>query len=259
MPSSPVRKILYQCSHELCDPRYQSPRKPSLVNRVKRALTSTETIRTPSSELCPYCQRLEEEKKRVKAATTSRPAAQPRRQTSPLRPHGIGLKRSNTVAEPSMVTQTADPEPDSYFPPRNPYRDTSMEKLRVDFDALYMEERVREGLAKETPADRKAREFKEELVRKDWKVRSAAREYNEFVLDQAPEPAPGPAPPTDLKQLFAQAKRAQAPAPASETAPAVSEPQQWSLRTRIEVRKVEKALEAERVRSRAQEIAKRCK
>ncbi|APA13583.1 predicted protein [Sclerotinia sclerotiorum 1980 UF-70] len=61
MPSQPVRMILYQCTHELPDPRYQAPKKPSVLKRVKRALTFTEIIRTPSADLCPFCQRLEDE------------------------------------------------------------------------------------------------------------------------------------------------------------------------------------------------------
>ncbi|KAJ8061673.1 hypothetical protein OCU04_009474 [Sclerotinia nivalis] len=255
MPSSPTREIAYQCYHVLPDPRFQAPRKTSLLKRVKRALTSTETIRTSSSELCPLCQA---ERDADGLVGLTRPAASPRRQISPLLEHAVPVGRSNTVAVPNPRTSPitdpeSEPEPQFVNPlvPRNPYRDTNMEDLTAD----YMEWKRAESLANETPADRRAREFREGLVKREWRVMDAAREYNEFVLDQAQEPAQEPAPPAYLSQLFVPAQ--QAPAPALEAAPAVPIPQQWSLRTRMEDRKVEKALKADRVRSRAQEIAKR--
>ncbi|CAD6452106.1 7387ace6-bf38-4fe3-a65f-e1fe30696dda [Sclerotinia trifoliorum] len=260
MPSPPVRMILYQCSHELPDLRYQAPKKPSVLKRVKRALTFTEIIRTPSAELCPFCQRLEDEQAERdadKLVGLTRLAASPC-QISPLLEHAVVIRRNNTVAlstpRTSPVTDTgseADPQLVDPLPPRDPYRDTNMEDSTAD----YMEWRRAQSLADETPADRHARELRERLVRGEWRVMDAAREYKEFVLDQGEEPPQKPEPAADLSQLFSQAQKA--PSPAPDAVSASPEPQQGSLRTRMGERKAEKALKADRVRNRAQEIAKK--
>ncbi|TEY64765.1 hypothetical protein BOTCAL_0143g00220 [Botryotinia calthae] len=106
MPTT-IRKIVYACSHELPNLSFQAPQKPSVISRLKRALTFTETIRTPSLELCPYCKR-EREKKAQREAEQRRPQAPMRQQTIPRRaparqaPQSQAisnrLRRHNTVA-----------------------------------------------------------------------------------------------------------------------------------------------------------------
>ncbi|KAF5870806.1 uncharacterized protein Bfra_009360 [Botrytis fragariae] len=273
MPAT-IRKIVYACSHELPNLSFQAPQKPSVIKRIKRALTFTETIRTPSLELCPYCKRKKEEKMQREAELQHRPQAPTRPETSPrygnpLPPAPrsqtttIQARRRNTVAARrpispvSPVSQVSpvsemgfgsDADPDTVLPPRNPYRDTNMELLREDFHARDMEERLRDSLARESPADRRARLFREEKVRKEWTARSAAREYNEFIQDQA-LPA---AAPSDLKELFIQART-----PRTSIAPQTeSQSPRLDLRARAAKIKEEKATKEQRIKARCQLVRK---
>ncbi|KAF7936986.1 hypothetical protein EAE99_002335 [Botrytis elliptica] len=261
-----IRKIVYACSHELPNLSFQAPQKPSVINRIKRALTFTETIRTPSLELCPYCEREREEKAQREAELHYRPQAPIRAETSP--PHGHPLppaprsqtiptqpRRYNTVAARRPVSPVSpvsemgfDSDVDSVLPPRNPYRDTNMELLREDFHARDMEERLRDSLARESPADRRARLFREEKVRKEWTARSATREYNEFIQDQAPPAAR----PTDLKELFIQARTPHT----SIAPPKESESPRLDLRARAAKIKEEKAIKEQRTKARCQLVRK---
>ncbi|KAB8292216.1 hypothetical protein EYC80_007958 [Monilinia laxa] len=189
----PIKKIVYVCTHEFHDLRYKSPLKPTVLKRIKRALSFTDIIRTPCQELCPYCQRLEEEAKERKATQAhSSSAAPPRHQTVPL-------QRSNTIsAEDShagpLIDRVIDP-----VAPRNPYRDTKMQAIldqNSKADYLDMPERVANGLANENPADRDARLNKMNAVQKDWEGRDKARAE----------------PPKNLNELF-DPKRKKLPQP----------------------------------------------
>ncbi|TGO91602.1 hypothetical protein BPOR_0023g00270 [Botrytis porri] len=265
-----IKKIVYTCSHELPDLSFQAPQKPSVIKRIKQALTFTETIRTPSLELCPYCER-EREEKLQREAEQHRAQAPMRSQTRPQYAHPSPQaprsqptiqqrRRHNTVSERRPVSPVSSVSPvsemgfgsdadlDSVLPPRNPYRDTNMELLREDFHARDMEERLRDSLARESPADRRARLFREEKVRREWTARNATRDYNEFVQDQAPPSAP----PADLKELFLQAR-----SPHSSVAPSTeSETPRLDLRARAAKIKEEKAIKEQRTKARCQLVQK---
>ncbi|TGO57560.1 hypothetical protein BCON_0064g00290 [Botryotinia convoluta] len=268
MPAT-IRKIVYACSHELPNLSFQAPQKPSVINRIKRALTFTETIRTPSLELCPYCEREREEKAQREAelqyrsqasmrpqtstqTAYPRPGAASRSQTTPNEP-----RRHNTVAARRPVSPVSpvsemgfesDADLDSVLPPWNPYRDTNMELLREDFHARDMEERLRDSLARESPADRRARLFREEKVRKEWTARNAARDYNEFIQEQAPPAAR----PSDLKELFIQARTPHT----SIAPPTEAESPRLDLRARAAKIKEEKAIKEQRTKARCQLVRK---
>ncbi|TGO54688.1 hypothetical protein BOTNAR_0261g00210 [Botryotinia narcissicola] len=261
-----IRKIVYACSHELPNPSFQAPKKPSALKRIKRALTITETIRTPSLELCPYCQR-EEEEKAQRDAEKRRTQAPTRSETSPRHGHPLPpaqrpqtipskLRRYNTVAAQRPVSPVSPASPvsergfasdadlNSGFPSRNPYRDSNMEHLTAEYHARDMEERLRDSLARESPADKRARLFREEKVRKEWKARDAAREYNEFIQDQAPPAAR----PTDLKELFIQARTPHT----SMAPPKEAEASKLDLRARAAKIKEVKAIKEQRTKARCQ-------
>ncbi|KAF7876942.1 uncharacterized protein EAF02_008162 [Botrytis sinoallii] len=261
MPAQ-IRKIVYACSHELPNLSFQAPTKPSVIKRIKRALTFTETIRTPSLELCPYCEREREEKAQREAQASMQPQTSPNKDyTRPAAPRSqrtpIQARRYNTVAARRPVSPVSpisdkgfdsDADVDSVLPPRNPYRDTNMELLREDFHARDMEERLRGSLARESPADRRARLFWEEKVRKEWTARNAARDYNEFIQDQAPPAAR----PTDLKELFIQARTPHT----SIAPPKESESPRLDLRARAAKIKEEKAIKEQRTKARCQLVRK---
>ncbi|KAF7945400.1 hypothetical protein EAE96_010174 [Botrytis aclada] len=260
MPAQ-IRKIVYACSHELPNLSFQAPKKPSVFKRLKRALTFSETIRTPSLELCPYCEREREEEAQRDAESQPRPQAPTRHETKSQYGHPQTpaprsrttpnqLRRRNTVAAPRLVSPVSDADLDSVPPPRNPYRDSNMERLREDFHARDMEERLRDSLARETPADRRARLFREEKVRKEWTARNATRAYNEFIQDQAPPAAA----PSDLKELFIQART-----PRTSMAPpaAESESSKLDLRARAAKIKEEKEIKEQRTKARCQLVGKK--
>ncbi|TGO12475.1 hypothetical protein BTUL_0088g00520 [Botrytis tulipae] len=266
MPTT-IRKIVYACSHELPNLSFQAPKKPSVIKRLKRALTFTETIRTPSLELCPYFER-EREEKAQREAERRRTQAPTRSETSPRHGHPLPpaqrpqtipskLRRYNTVAAQRPVSPVSpvsergfesDADVDSVLPSRNPYRDSNMERLTAEYHARDMEERLRDSLARESPADKRARLFREEKVRKEWKARDAAREYNEFIQDQAPPAARA----TDLKELFIQARTPHTSmAPSSE-----AESPKLDLRARAAKIKEEKAIKEQRTKARCQLVRK---
>lgn len=269
MPTT-IRKIVYACSHELPNLSFQAPKKPSVMTRLKRALTFTETIRTPSLELCPYCKR-EREEKAEREAEKRRTQVPTRSETSPRHGHPLPPtqrpqtihsqpRRHNTVAARRPVSPVSPVSPtsesgfeseadlNSALPSRNPYRDSNMERLTAEYHARDMEERLRDSLARESPVDKRARLFREEKVRKEWRARDAAREHNEFIQDQAPPAAR----PTDLKELFIQART-----PHTSMAPSTeSETPRLDLRARAAKIKEEKAIKEQRTKARCQLVRK---
>ncbi|TGO30211.1 hypothetical protein BPAE_0007g00900 [Botrytis paeoniae] len=180
-----------------------------------------------------------------------RPGAAPRSQTTlhqRRRHNTVSARRPVSPVLPvSPVSEMgfqSDADLDSVLPPRNPYRDTNMEFLREDFHARDMEERLRDSLARESPADRRARLFREEKVRKEWTARNATREYNEFIQDQAPPAAA----PSDLKELFMQARTPHT----SIAPPTEAESPRLDLRARAAKIKEEKAIKEQRTKARCQ-------
>ncbi|ESZ93737.1 hypothetical protein SBOR_5874 [Sclerotinia borealis F-4128] len=270
------RKIVYACSHEFPDPKYEAPRKPSVFKRIKRALSTIETIRTPSMELCPYCQRLEDESQRRQAAHGSRPATQPRRQISPARQHETRPRRSNTVAAPATVAQPADPFPDfenpSYVPPRNPYRDSNMDAILANYENVKdMEERVRRGLANETAAERQRRLKKIESLHLDWRTMDVQKQLEAMGINPNDSPEhiqPSNQPrPKSLKELFDRSRTAQEPEPMPTSRrpvrrlePSASgDPEEDSradaeMAVKREAARRQKIEKAERIRKRAEEL-----
>ncbi|KAI9651035.1 hypothetical protein NHQ30_001072 [Ciborinia camelliae] len=195
MPSQ-IRKVLYRCTHEIPDHKFQNPDKGTVLKRLKRAISFTQTIRTPSMELCPYCERLrlEEENARPNAPWRSQTGPAPQQDTRAGR-------RSNTVVEPPMVPQTADPEPFPVLPAHDPYTGLglpydplSWERFRAESDARDMEERVRESLTEETPAEREKRHRKMLSLHLDMKrqLEEGGTKLDKFLEDRAGNEPPGP-------------------------------------------------------------------
>ncbi|QSZ32668.1 hypothetical protein DSL72_002247 [Monilinia vaccinii-corymbosi] len=253
MPS-PKRKILYTCRHEISDPRFQSPKKPSILKRIKRALSFPDTIRTPSQQLCPYCQRLDDESQELKAAEQrERYAAPPRFQTSPAQGSAAVPNRCSSTLL-GRTTRASD-YLDDPAAPRNPYRDTKMQIIRNQYEGSCpnMSERVVEGLANEKPGDRIARLNKMREVQADWNRMEARRGKEppktwEDMFGPRPSRVPGSA-------SRAQSQDLDVSPPGTSVDEDTEE--EVSLAVKQEMAKQQKAEKAERARKRAAMVVER--